>query len=142
MGGSGLLVELEHVVPVDQAVDERLEVFRTGVAIVDVIAVLPDIDAEDRGRAMDERVLAVRGLRDGELAILHRQPGPAGAELRRAGSDEIGAELVVAAEIAVDRGLQLARKLVAAAVLLHPLPEMDVVVVLAGIVEEAGILAV
>ena len=57
------------------------------------------------------------------------------------GLNEIGAELVVAAEIGVDRLLQLARQLLAAAALLHPLPEMDVVVVLAGIVEEAGILA-
>jgi hypothetical protein len=35
-----------------------------------------------------------------------------------------------------------ARQLVAAAALLHPLPEMDVVVVLAGVVEEALVLAV
>jgi hypothetical protein len=102
---------------------------------------LPHVDAEDRRAAVDERVLAVRGLGDLELAVLHRHPGPARAELRRAGGDEIRLELVVAAEVAVERLLQLARQLVAAAALLHPLPEVDVVVVLGRIVEEAGILA-
>src|SRR6185312_16525016 len=104
---SGLFVEFQHMIPVDQTVDERLQIFRTGVAIVDVIGMLPDIDAEDRLAAMDERVLAVRRLGNLQLAVLHRKPGPAGAELRRAGGDEVGAELVVAAEVAVDRLLQL-----------------------------------
>ena len=46
---------------------------------------LPDVDAEDRGRAMHQRVFAVGRLGDFELAVLHRQPGPAGAELADAG---------------------------------------------------------
>src|SRR5690606_34600582 len=41
----------------------------------------------------------------------------------------------------IDRLLQRAWQALAAAVLLHPLPEMDVVVVLASIVEEALVLA-
>src|SRR5690606_2066539 len=63
-------------------------------------------------------------------------------ELADTGGDEIGAELVIAAEIAVDGFLQLGRKALAAATLLHPFPEMYVVVMLAGIVEEARILTV
>ncbi len=64
---------------------------------------------------MDQRVFAVRGLGDFELAVLDGEPGPAGAELRRAGSNEIGLELVIAAEVAVDGRLKLAGQLVAAA---------------------------
>src|SRR5690606_28995799 len=78
---------------------------------------------------------------DFQLSVLHRYPSPAGAELRGAGSDEVGAELVVATKIAVDGLLQRARQVLAAAALLHPLPEVDVVVVLRRIVEEAGNLA-
>ena len=67
---------------------------------------------------MHERVFAVRGLGDLELAVLHGEPRPAGAELRRARRDESpSAELVVAAEVAGDRLFELAGKLVAAAAL-------------------------
>ncbi|MNU08281.1 hypothetical protein D3C72_2542460 [compost metagenome] len=59
----------------------------------------PHVDAEDGGCAVNQRVFAVRGLGDGELAVLDREPGPAGAELGGAGGDEVGLELVVAAEI-------------------------------------------
>src|SRR5690606_2555920 len=136
-----LLIALEHVVPVDEVVDPRLQILRPGVAIVDVVGVLPNVDAENRRAAMHQRVFAVRRLHDFELAVLDRNPGPARAELRRAGVDEIGAKLVVAAEIAVDRLMEGARQLVAAAALLHPFPEMDVVEVLPGIVEETLVLA-
>src|SRR5690606_23021673 len=100
------------------------------------------IDAEDRRAAVDERVLAVRRLGDRQLAVADRKPRPARAELRHARLYEVGAELVIAAEVAVDRLGKCARHLLAAAVLLHPLPEMDVVVVLRGVVEEAGVLGV
>ncbi len=77
----GLFVEFQHIIPVDQAVDEGFEVFRAGIAVVDVVGVFPDIDAEDRRCAMNQRVFAVRGLGDFELAVLDREPGPARAEL-------------------------------------------------------------
>src|SRR6476620_9337870 len=54
-----LAVKLGDVVPVDEAVDEGLEVVRPAVAIVDVVGMLPDVDAEDRRRAMHQRTLAV-----------------------------------------------------------------------------------
>ncbi|MCY1236267.1 hypothetical protein D9M72_489150 [compost metagenome] len=96
----------------------------------------PDIDAEDRRSTVNERVFAVRGLGDLKLAVLDREPGPARTELAGAGSDEVGAELVVAAEIGLDGRVELGRQAGAAAALLHPLPEVDVVVVLAGFVEQ------
>ena len=132
-------VALQDVVPVDQAVDEGFEVFRAGVAVVDVIGMFPHVDAEDRGGAVDQRIFAVRRLGDFELAVLDRNPGPAGAELGGAGGDEIGLELVVAAEIGGEGCFQLAGQLVAAAALLQLLPEMDMVVVLGRVVEQARI---
>src|SRR5690606_22871231 len=101
-----LLEQLVDVVPVDQIVDKGLEILRPGIPVVDVVAVLPDVDAEDRRAAVDQRVLAVRRLADLQLAVLDGEPGPARPELRGTGGDEILAELVVAAEVAVDRLLQ------------------------------------
>ena len=83
-----------------------------------------------------------RRLHDLELAFLDRDPGPTRAKLAGAGRSEVRLELVVAAEIAVECLLQLAGQVLAADALLHPFPEMDVIVVLRGVVEEPGILAV
>src|SRR6185503_6347974 len=117
--GAGLAVHLLDVLPVDQAVPERLEVFRPRVAVVDVIGVLPYVAAEDRGGALDQRAFAVRRLVDHQLAVLDGDPAPAGAELADAGRDEVGLRLSDAAEILIDRGRELSGQLVAAAALLH-----------------------
>src|SRR5579859_4101652 len=61
----------EHLVdmfPVDEMLEERLQVIRTAVAVIDVIGVLPDVAAEERGRTMHQRVFAVGRLGDFELA--------------------------------------------------------------------------
>src|SRR6185503_6960586 len=129
------------MLPVHQVIKKSLEIVGPTIAIVDVIGVLPHIAAENGGAAMYQRVLAVRRFHDGKLAVFHRDPAPAGAELSDAGLREVRLHFFDAAEIAVDLGLELSWDFVAAAVRLHPHPEMDVVVVLAGIVEEAGILA-
>ncbi len=59
-----------------------------------------------------------------------------------AGLNEVVAEFVKAAKIAIDQGQQRARHLLAAAALLHPRPELDVIEVLAGVVEDARVLPV
>ena len=71
------------------------------------------------------------------LTASHAQPEPNWVV---PACDEIGAHLVVAAEVLVDQLLQLARQLLAAAALLHPLPEVDVVVVLADVVDDRRVL--
>src|SRR6478752_350794 len=132
-------VTLGDIVPIDQVLNEGLQIVRPAIAIIDVIGVLPDIDAEDRSGAMDEWAFAIGRLHHGHLAVLDRKPGPARSELRHAGLDEIFLHLVERTD-AIDDGLfDLAGDL-AAAIRLHPFPEMKVVVVLPGIVEEAGIL--
>ena len=130
------------MLPVDEIVEPGFEIFRPRVAVVDVIGVLPNIAAEQRPAAMNERVLAVRRLGHFELAVLvEGEPAPARAELTLAGLDEVLAEFVEAAEIAVDQRQDRARHLLAAAVLLHPRPELDVIEVLGRVVEDSGVLA-
>src|SRR5262245_42494802 len=135
------VVHLGDVFPIDQVIHPGLEVVGPPVAIVDVVGMLPHVAAEDRLAAVHQWILAVGRLGDGDLAVLDREPAPARAELRDAGLDEVFLHLRDRAEIGDDLLLEIAGNLVAAAVGLHPLPEMDVVVVLAGIVEEPGILA-
>src|SRR5687768_8446632 len=101
---------------------------------------LPDIAAEQRRRAVNERILAIRRLHDFQLAALVGEPAPARAELALAGLDERLAEFVEATEIAVDARCKRAGQLLAAAAGDHPFPEMDVVVMLAGIVEQRLVL--
>src|SRR6476660_9063175 len=116
---SCLAEQLVDVVPVHEVFQERLEIIRTAVAVVDVIGVLPDVAAEDRRGAMHQRILAVRRLGDFELAALDLQPAPAGAELADAGGGEIGLELVEPAEVLVDLLFEPAGQFAAAAVRLH-----------------------
>src|SRR3954468_22661680 len=75
---SSLREQLVDVVPVHQMIDERLEVVGPAVAVVDVVGMLPDIDAENRRGAVHQRIFAVRGLGDFEFAILDGEPGPTG----------------------------------------------------------------
>src|SRR3981081_760076 len=139
--GSGLREQLVDIFPVDEIIDERLQILWTAVGIIDVVGMLPDVDAEDRGRAMHQRVFAVRRLGDLELAVLHRQPRPARTELADTGGGELALEFLQPAEILGDLLFQAAGQFAAAAVRLHPVPEVQMVVVLAGIVEERRILA-
>src|SRR3954452_24080323 len=80
------------VFPVDEVFHERLEIVGTAVAVVDVIGVLPDVAAQDRGGTVHQRIIAVRGLGDLELAVLDLEPAPAGAELANASRLEVGLE--------------------------------------------------
>src|SRR6516165_11950096 len=133
------VIHLGDVLPIDQMVDEGLEVVRPPVAVVDVVGVLPHVAAEDQLAAVHQWVLAVGGLGDGDLAILDRQPGPTRPELRDAGLNKVFLHLGDGAEVGDDLFFEIAGKLVAAAIGFHPLPKMQVVIVLAGIVEEAGV---
>ena len=45
---SGFREHLLDMLPIDEIVDEGFEIFRARIAVVDVVAVLPHIDAEDR----------------------------------------------------------------------------------------------
>src|SRR5690349_1820627 len=40
--------QLVDILPVHQMIDKRLQIVRTSIAVVDVIGMLPHVDAEDR----------------------------------------------------------------------------------------------
>src|SRR5262245_50140398 len=128
-GSGGLSGHFLDMLPIDEIVEPGLEVLRASIAIVDIVAVVPDIAAKDRRSAVHERVLTVRRLHQNELAVLDGEPSPARTELSLTVFDELAADLVEAA-VAVDQLLYGTGQFVAAAALLHPLPEVDVIVVL------------
>src|SRR5882757_8093576 len=135
------VVHLRDVFPIHEMIHDGLKIVRPSIAIIDVVGVLPHVAAEDRLAAVHQRVLAVRGLGDDDLAVLDGEPGPARAKLRDAGLNEILFHFRDRPKIGNDLLLQIAGNLVAAAIRLHPLPEVNVVVVLPRIVEEPYILA-
>src|SRR5258706_6958617 len=106
---SGFREQLVDILPVHQVIDPRLQIIRPAIAIIDVVGVLPDVDAEDRGGAMNQRVLSVGRLGNLELAVLHRQPRPPRTELADAGGGEIGLEFLEPAKVLGDLLLQAAR---------------------------------
>src|SRR5690606_6777878 len=84
-----------NLLPVHQLVEEVRQVGGALVAEVDVVGMLPHVDAQQGLLAEAQRVHAVLGLGDlqAAIAVLH-QPGPARAELARAGGGEFFLELV------------------------------------------------
>src|SRR5262249_8148219 len=104
------------------------DVVRAAVLILEVVRVLPDVQAEDGGALLPrrddvhQRVVLVGGRGDGELAVAYDQPGPAGAESGGAGLGERLLEGREAAQVRRDRGGKSAGGL-AAATSLHELPE-------------------
>src|SRR5215831_867322 len=126
------LVHFGDIVPIDQVIDEGLEIVRSSVAVVYVVTVLPNIAAKDRPRAVDQRALAIGGFHDFDLADADGEPAPAGTELSDAGLDEILLHFRDRSEVGDDLLFQIAGH-VAAAARLHPFPEVNVIVVLTGI---------
>src|SRR5215467_6924497 len=91
-----------HRVPVDR-VEPRGDVVRPLVLVLQVVSVLPHVDAEDRRHAVHVRAVLVRVALDRKLAALVRdQPGPAAAELAHRRLLQLLLERVVGAERAVD----------------------------------------
>src|SRR5262249_7510833 len=70
--------------PVDDA-PPRVEIIRTLVLILQVIRVLPDIDAHDRRLPLHVRTVLIGARKNLELAIRQNEPGPAAAEALDAG---------------------------------------------------------
>src|SRR5215216_265776 len=125
-------VALADLLPVDH-VPPGLEVVRPAVLVLEIIGVLPHVVAEERALAVHQRRVLVRLRDERELAV--RGDGdehPAGAEDAAAGGVEVVLHLLHAAEVAGDRGFELARRLAPGAA--HDLPEHRVVRVPAAVV--------
>src|SRR6202167_3500593 len=114
-------------------VPPRVEVVGAAGLVLEVVGVLPDVDAEQRDLAGGDRVVLVGAADHGEAVAVEHEPGPAGAELVDAGFLELGLEVREGAERGGDRFAELAARLAAAA-RAHALPEERVVVVPAAVV--------
>src|SRR5262245_11415673 len=119
---------LVHFRPVDH-VPPRGEVVRPAVLILQVVRVLPHVDAENRLLAVHQRTVLVRAALDHQLSALIDHPRPAAAEAARAGFVDLVLEGIEAAERAGDRAGRRT-----AGVRAHDLPEHRVVGMAAAVV--------
>src|SRR5699024_4044507 len=113
----GSLATTLHLGPVDH-VEERGDVVRPTVLVLQVVRVLPHVQAQDRGVArtdvLHQRIVLVGAVLDRELALgIHREPGPAAAEAALGGGGELFLERVKAAQVAIDAAADLAFRLAA-----------------------------
>src|SRR5690606_12119292 len=122
------------LVPVDD-VPPRRDVVRPAVLVLQVVGVLPHVDAEDGLEPPHERAVLVRHPDDVEAVAVEDEPGPAAAELPLRRRLELLLEGVEGAEGLVDGLRQLARG-PAATVGAHGRPEDGVVVVAAAVVAD------
>src|SRR5262249_7215768 len=130
-----LLQPLVHLVPVD-GVEPRRDVVRPSVLVVEVVSVLPHVDAEDRSVAVHVGAVLVRVALDRELAGgVSDEPAPPAAELADRGLGQLLLEGGVSAEGAGDRVPDAAGRL-AAATWTHDRPEDRVVRVAARVVAQ------
>ena len=99
---SNLLQPLLSRLPVDNVPDGR-EVLGLAVLVLEVVCVLPGVNAEDGAELADHRVLVGVGL-DADVAGLHvlHQPGPAGALDAGEGGVELALQLLERAVGVVD----------------------------------------
>src|SRR5436853_1926023 len=88
---------LRHLVPVDD-VPPRLEVVRALVLVLEVVGVLPDVDADQRRLARRDRRVLVGRAGDHEPRPVVHEPRPAAAELADARGVHLLLQLVEAAE--------------------------------------------
>src|ERR1700681_1294553 len=100
LGRTGVRTAIERVVvsalkafidlfPVDD-IPPGADVVRPPVLVLQVVRVLPHVEAHDRLLAFHQRIVLIRGAGDRELAPVVDQPRPARAE----SSDARGAELL------------------------------------------------
>src|SRR5439155_6515231 len=119
-----------------QRVEPCSDVVGPLVLILQVVGVLPNVDAENRRQTFHIGAVLVRVRLDRHLALLVReQPGPSAAELADGSLLKLLLERVVAAERALDGVAQPARR-VAAAAGAHDAPEDRVIRVAAGVVAD------
>src|SRR6185436_1607052 len=133
---TSLLQPLVDLRPVDD-IPPRVDVVGPAILILEVVRVLPDVDAEDGLLAVHHRVVLVRRALDDELAAVVDHPRPPAAEPSDRGRLQLLLQLVEAAERAVDRVGNRARRR-AAGVRPHDLPEHRVVQMAAAVVAHGG----
>src|SRR5205807_9032280 len=85
---------LLDLVPVDR-VPPRVDVIRAAVLVLEIVGVLPHVEADDRELAFHQRAVLVGGRDDVDLArLVLYQPRPARAEASDGGGGKFLLELI------------------------------------------------
>src|SRR5699024_7947682 len=71
-----IVIKFVDFIPVNN-IPECLEVFRTFVLILQIVSVLPDINAEDWSFTFRYRVVLVRSRNDFKFTVVYNKPCPA-----------------------------------------------------------------
>src|SRR3989440_2606111 len=121
-----------------QGVEPGGHVIGALVLVLQVVGVLPNVDAQDRGHLFHERAVLVGVALDGKLArAIGHKPRPSAAKLSHCGLLELLLERVVAAECVLQRVGDAAVG-VAAAAGTHDRPEDRVVGMAPRVVADHG----
>ncbi|ENH91544.1 phosphomannomutase [Pseudomonas aeruginosa VRFPA02] len=135
--GQGLRIATRDLPPVDHVV-ESADVFRAAVLVLQVIGVLPYVQAEDRRIAVHQRAVLVAAALHQQAALgSHAEPGPAAAEAGQRSLGERILERLEAPELLIDGPPQVAIG-TATALGRHHGPEQRVVGMPTAIVDNRG----
>jgi hypothetical protein len=138
-----LVKTLFYLIPVNNG-EEGFYVVRAAVLVVEVVGVLPDVEAEDGGSLhvgnVHQGVVLVRGRGNGEVTVFsHNEPGPSGAEAAAGGGGELVFEAVEATEVLSDGMAEFAGCIgETATVGAHHFPEQAVVEEAATVIAHGG----
>ena len=128
-----------HEVPIDELVKEGLDVGRTGVAVIDVVGVFPNVDDHQGLEMFRQRRAGVGGRIDFKLAVQALdEPRPAGAEVVGRLGREVCNEAFVRTPL-LDDGVHQCAGRFAAAVGAQALPIEGVVVALRSVIEDRAL---
>src|SRR5579862_8896262 len=122
--------------PVDD-VPPGVDVIGPAVLVLQVVRVLPDIDAEDDVLAVHQRTVLVRRALDGQFVAAADDPRPAASEASGRGLLQFFLQLVEAAERGIDGVGDCAGRR-AAGLRSHDLPEHRMIRVSAAVVAHGG----
>jgi len=88
-----------HEVPIDKSW-EILKVCGSGVAVVDVVGVLPDVNGQEGIVAIGQGISGIGGIENGDFLALLGEPGPSWAEIGKGLGWKLFDEVVDAAPFA------------------------------------------
>ena len=97
---------LADEVPVDQS-GEVLQVGGSGVAVVNIVGVFPDINGQEGLVAVGEGVSSVGSIEDGDISTLFGKPGPPRPEVAQSLRREVLDKVINAPPLALNQFLEL-----------------------------------
>lgn len=129
---------LADEVPVDEA-REVLEVGGSGVAVVNVVGVFPDINSQEGLVAVGKRVSSIGSIEDGDLSTLFGKPGPARPEVGQCLCREVLNKVINTAPLALNQLLELPSRL--SLMRRDAMPIKGMIPMLSSIIEDLLVLA-